>query len=226
MFALSRTPFTTLGRISAGGLLAALLAAAGTGAVAQVRQPDAPAPASPQPRQPAAPTPPPGPSRQVIQQLGAKRAEIQEMGTELKEIQQAAMEANPELAARREDLVTLVDTKLVEAGHDPAASRDKIEDLQGQLQGGELARDEQRAVSQELRREVSTLQQAQNQVMRGEEVRTRQQSLNEDLLAAMEEQDPRTEELVADLRQAQQQYQQLVNEARQQQSGGMSPQGN
>ncbi|MDZ7645448.1 MAG: hypothetical protein U5K76_15285 [Woeseiaceae bacterium] len=223
MFALFRTPFTTLSRISAGGLLAALLALAGTGAVAQVQQPEPPAPAQPQPGTPMSPQ---GPSQQVMQQIVAKRAEIQQLGTELKSIQEATMEANPELAAQREELVTLVDTKLVEAGHDPAASRDKIEDLQGQLQGGELSQDKQQAVSQELRSEVNTLQQAQNQVMQDEEVRSKQQSLNDDLLKAMEEQNPKTEELIADLRQAQQQYQQLANRARQQRSGGMSPQGN
>lgn len=222
MFALSKTLFTTLSRIFA----VTLLAAASTSAVAQMQQPDTAAQPKPQPRQPAAPMPPQGPSPQIMQQIGAKRAEIQELGTELKEIQEAAMEANPALAAQRDDLITLVDTKLVEAGHDPATSRETIEDLQGQLQGGELPEEEQQAVSQQLRREVSTLQQAQNQVMQDQEVRTRQQSLNDDLIAAMEEQNPETEALIANLQQAQQQYQQLVNEARQQQSGGMSPQGN
>jgi len=165
------------------------------------------------------------PSQQLMQQVLAKRAEIQNLGQELQQIQQETLEANPELAKERDELVTLMDTKMVEAGHDPSASRDKIEDLQGQLQGEELSKSERQELGAELRQEMTTLQQAQGDVMQDQEVQAKRQSLNENLVSAMEEQNPKTEELISDLQTAQREYRQLASRMQQQQGGGM-PRGN
>jgi len=163
------------------------------------------------------------PSQQLMQQVLAKRAEIQNLGQELQQIQQETLEANPELAKQRDELVTLMDTKMVEAGHDPSASRDKIEELQGQLQGEELTKSERQELGTELRQEMTTLQQAQGNVMQDQEVQAKRQSLNEDLVSAMEEQNPKTEELISDLQSAQREYRQLASRIQQQQGGGMPP---
>lgn len=203
-----------LRRLARRGISVAVLSLFALGAQAQLsQQPDSMA----QPRQ--------APSQQLMQQVLAKRAEIQNLGQELQQIQQETLEANPELAKERDELVTLMDTKMVEAGHDPSSSRDKIEELQGQLQGEELTESERQELGAELRQEMTTLQQAQGDVMQDQDVQAKRQSLNENLVAAMEEQDPKTEELISDLQTAQREYRQLASRVQQQRGGGM-PRGN
>jgi len=162
---------------------------------------------------------PGGQAGELMQQVQQKQAEIQQLNQQLAQIQQATIEANPELADQRDELLANVDEKMAEAGHDPEASRDKIEDLNEQLQGGDLSADESQSVSQELRQEQSSLQQAQSQAMQDEAIRTEMQSLNENLVAAMREQNPQTDELIAQLQSAQQEYQALMQRAMQQQGG-------
>ena len=156
----------------------------------------------------------------LMQQVQQKQAEIQQLNQQLAQIQQATIEANPELADQRDELLANVDEKMAEAGHDPEASREKIGDLQEQLQGDELSPEENQAVAGELRQEQSSLQQAQSQAMQDESIQTEIQSLNEDLVAAMRERNPKVEELIAQLQTAQQEYQSLMQRAMQQQQGG------
>ena len=155
----------------------------------------------------------------LMQQVQQKQAELQQLNQQLAQIQQATIEANPELADQRDELLANVDEKMVEAGHDPEASRDKIEDLSEQLQSGDLSSDENQSVSQELRQEQSSMQRAQSQAMQDEAIQAEMQSLNEDLVAAMREQNPQTDELIAQLQSAQQEYQALMQRAMQQQGG-------
>jgi len=70
---------------------------------------------------------------------------------------------------------------------------------------------------------MTTLQQAQGNVMQDQEVQAKRQSLNEDLVSAMEEQNPKTEELISDLQSAQREYRQLASRIQQQQGAGMPP---
>lgn len=171
------------------------------------------------PQQSAPPAASQAPAGDLLQKVQQKQAEIQQLNQQLAKIQQETIEANPELATQRDDLLELVDTKMTEAGHDPDASREKIEDLQGQLDSGELSDEETRSVGQELRQQQSSLQQAQGQAMQDQQVQQEIQQLNEELVAAMREQNPQTDELIAQLQTAQQEYQALMQQAMQQQGG-------
>jgi len=159
----------------------------------------------------------------LMQQVQQKQAEIQQLNQQLAQIQQATIEANPELADQRDELLASVDEKMVEAGHDPDTSREKIGDLQEQLEGGELSTEESQTVTQEIRQEQTQLQQAQRQAMQDEAIQTEIQSLNEGLVEAMREQNPQTEQLIAQLQAVQQEYQALMQRAMQQQ-GAMQQQ--
>lgn len=159
----------------------------------------------------------------LMQQVQQKQAEIQQLNQQLAQIQQETIEANPELADQRDELLANVDDKMVQAGHDPEASREKIGELQEQLQGGELSDEESQSVAQEIRQEQTTLQQAQGQAMQDEAIRTEIESLNEGLVAAMSEQNPQTEQLIAQLQSAQQEYQALMQRAMQQQGAAQQP---
>lgn len=203
---------------------AALSLLALAGAHAQMAQQPAPMkPQQPAAQQPAPVSPPQAPAQQPMQQILAKRAEIQQLGAELQEIQDATMDANPELAAQRDELVTLMDTKMLDAGYDATAGREKIENLQGQLQGEELSQEDRQALRAQVQRELSSLEQAQGEAMKDQEVQTKRQALNENLVEAMEEQNPQTEELISDLRSASQEYRQLARQMQQQQGATTPP---
>lgn len=169
-------------------------------------------------------TPSPGGS-ELMQKIQAKRAEIQNLNQQLMEIQRETIENNPELAEQRDDLISFVDEKMEEAGYDTTAGRERIEELQGEIQGGELSAEEEQQRRQELRREMGSMQQAQGQVMEDEEFLSRRKALNEDLVAAMQERNPKTEELIAELEQAQQEYQALAQQAMQQHGMGRPREG-
>lgn len=153
----------------------------------------------------------------LMQQVQQAQAQIQELSQQLAQIQQATMEANPDLAEQRDELLANVDEKMVEAGHDPDASREEIGDLQEQLQGGELSTEESQSVTQEIRQAQTQLQQAQREAMQDDAIQVEIQSLNEGLIEAMREHNPQTEQLIAQLQTAQQEYQSLMQRAMQQQ---------
>jgi chromosome segregation ATPase len=157
----------------------------------------------------------------LMQQVQAKRAEIQQLNQQLMEIQENAIEANPELAKQRDELISFVDEKMAEGGYDAEAARGRIEQLQGEMQSGDLSAEEQQQNRQQLRQEMTSMQQAQGQVMEDEEFQAKRESLNENLVAAMQEQNPKTDELISQLQTAQQEYQQLAQQAMQQHGGGM-----
>jgi chromosome segregation ATPase len=162
-----------------------------------------------------------GQGNELIQQVQAKRAEIQQLNQQLMQIQESTIEANPELAQQRDDLISFVDEKMAETGYDAEAARGRIEQLQGEMQSGELSTEEQQQHRQQLRQEMTSMQQAQGQIMQDEEFQAKREALNENLVAAMQEQNPQTDELISRLQTAQQEYQQLAQQAMQQQGGGM-----
>jgi len=160
-----------------------------------------------------------GEQQALMQQLNAKRQEIQQLNQKLMTIQESAMEANPDLEQQREDWVALVDTKMKEAGHNPAQSREKIQGLQAQLQEDELSQEESQAVAQQLRQEQGSLQQAQREILQDEQVKSERTALNQQMIEAMQEQNPRTDEIIAQLQAAQQDYRAIAQQAMQQSQG-------
>jgi chromosome segregation ATPase len=157
----------------------------------------------------------------LMQQVQQKRAEIEQLNQQLMVIQENTIEANPELATQRDELISFVDEKMAETGYDAEAARGRIEELQGEMQSGDLSAEEEQQHRQQLRQEMTSMQQAQGQVMQDEEFQAKRQALNENLVAAMQEQNPKTDELISQLQTAQQEYQQLAQQAMQQRGGGM-----
>jgi len=157
----------------------------------------------------------------LMQQVQAKRAEIQQLNQQLMEIQENTIAANPDLAEQRDELISFVDEKMAETGYDAEAARGRIEKLQGEMQAGDLSADEEQQRRQQLRQEMTSIQQAQGQVMQDQEFQAKREALNESLVAAMREQNPKTDELISQLQSAQQEYQQLAQQAMQQHGGGM-----
>jgi len=152
-----------------------------------------------------------------VQKLQKQRQAIQQLSQKLFKIQQATLEANPELKQQRDDLMSLVDTKMKEAGHEPQAKRDKIKGLQQQLQGGDLSQEKAQSLNEELRKAKGSLRKAQQQAMQDQEVQQQRQALSQSLVSAMKEQNPKAEQLLADLQQARKQYRSILQNAMQKQ---------
>ncbi len=166
-----------------------------------------------------------GEPSELLQQVQQKQGEIQQLNQQLAEIQQSTIEANPSLADQRDEFMAMIDDKMSESGVDPEQSRQKMEDLQGRLESGELSEEETQTASEQLRQEQNTMRQAQGQAMQDPEVQARIQSLNEELLAAMREQNPETDDLISRLQTAQQEYQALMQQAMQKHGGSDPTQG-
>ncbi len=137
------------------------------------------------------------------------RQTVMQLGQELTEIEEAAVEANPELQRKREELQDLLMETMAEQGAEPRARIDRLEELQPRLSGAGADGEEREALMREFRQEQEALMQAQNEALNVPEVREAQQELQEQTFAAMKEIDPETEELVERLREAQQRAQQL-----------------
>jgi predicted nucleic acid-binding Zn-ribbon protein len=159
--------------------LAGLLAAAtAPGAVAQT----APGPAS-SPTQLQQPVPTPAARARAIQeQLVAIRADT--------------LAANEDLAERKEALDDLLLETMRANGHTPEADIAKLREIRDQLEDGSLSATEQQTLQQEFLAVRATLAGAQQQAMATEAVQTQGRAYQEELLAAMREQDARTDALL------------------------------
>lgn len=154
-----------------------------------------------------------------MQQLQAKRNELEALNQQLTELRDRAIEANPELAQQRDALQSSLETGMKDAGYDMTEGRARIEELQGQMQSGELTPAEQQEKNQALRSELGEMRAAQGEAMEDAEFKKHREALNEDMIAAMKEVDPQAETLIRDLQVAQREYQQLAQQAMQQRGG-------
>lgn len=155
----------------------------------------------------------------LMQKLQAKRNEVQALNQQLMQLQEETVAANPELADEREALQAHLESGMKEAGYDVAQGRTRIETLQSELESGELSPEKQQENREALRSELGDMRAAQGEAMENAEFKSRRQSLNEDMLAAMQEQNPEAEALIRDLQVAQREYQMLAQQAMQQREG-------
>jgi len=137
--------------------------------------------------------------REGIQQMQQARRELQKTNQELAAIREKTLENNPELAKRRDELSALVQETMSEQGHDPDAQIERLEELRKKMQSGDVEASERREILQEAQSQQQQLQQAQQAALQDEEVQQAREAFGEDLIAAMKEEDPRTEELIQKL---------------------------
>jgi hypothetical protein len=140
-------------------------------------------------------TPAPGPA-----------ARAQAIQQQLMQIRAETLEANPDLAERQEALGDLVRETMREAGHTPEADLAKMGEIRETLQDGDVAGEERETLIQEFNDLRAGFMGARQQAMASDEVQAQGQAFQESLMAAMVEQDPRTEQLMQRMSQLQQQF--------------------
>ncbi|WP_018139180.1 MULTISPECIES: hypothetical protein [unclassified Thioalkalivibrio] len=152
-----------------------------------------------------------GMGQQGQQEGGANpQMEMQQLQQTLAETQQQAIENNPDLERKGEELENLVLDKMEEAGYQPRQDLETLEGAEERLRDPDLSAEERQQViqSEEVQQAQMNLQEAQQAVAQDEEVISAQESLREDLMAAMREENPDIDDIIARLETLQQEMQQ------------------
>lgn len=141
---------------------------------------------------------------QKVEQFKQLQLQLEELQQQLNAIQEATLDAHPELAQQQQEFKEMVVEEMRSNGHNPKQQIEAIQSLQGKVKNEDLPVEERKAYYQEYRQTVMDFQQAQQEVMEQDNVQSAREDLNESMLVAMQEQNPRTEDLIADIKQKQQ----------------------
>lgn len=144
-----------------------------------------------------------------VQKFQQLQAELQGLQQRLNKIQDQTLEARPELAQRQKQFEQLVLDQLRAKGRDPESEVKQIQALQEKIKDQSLPEEERRGHFQEYRQAVMEFQQAQQQVMQQDEVKSAREDLNQAMLTAMKSEDPKTEALLQDMQQKQEQMMEI-----------------
>lgn len=132
------------------------------------------------------------------QDAQALQAELQALQQELAEIRNAAMENNPGLRERQTSLQNQVMTRMRDEGVSPEQDIRRLQDIATELRSGELSESEQQALAQEYQETRQDLLEARRTALDAGPVQDAQARFREDLITAMEAENPDVRELIDD----------------------------
>lgn len=140
-------------------------------------------------------------------QLSALEREFMEIQQRLVEAEQRAFANNPGLEQQADAIEQLVRSKMRAAGYDPDRIADILRETQAQLQNPDLTDDQRQAILQapEVLDVQEQMQSAQQAVMGDGEVMQKQQALEADILASMQQEEPETDQLLQRMEQIREQ---------------------
>lgn len=167
----------------------------------------------------AAPAQSPDPTAE-LQQLQVR---LEQINAELTEIQETAFEANPALGERRDALMDSIDAKMAETGFDGPETRAAMDSLATAYDDSSLTDAERTGIEQTMQSNQGAYQQAQQMAMQDPAIQESLQTLNTELLEAMQEADARTDTLVQEMQMARQRFQMLMQAMMQQRQQMQSP---
>lgn len=163
---------------------------------------------------PSAPQGAPDPQNEQMQAARQLHAEYVALQQRLAAIQKKAVEAHPELHKQGQELETLMMSKMTSStGVNTKDEMDAINEIEQKLHDKSTSDEERQKLVPEYQKRIKAFRNAQIQVMQDPEVRKAQTALMEATIAAMKEQDPKTEELMAQVQQKQAQMQKLMESA-------------
>lgn len=174
----------------AAALLAATLIASPSAWAGDPAGDEAKGAKAPQPQQP-------NPQQQAMQ--------IQQ---KLVQIQKATVEANPELAEQQQELQALIQEKMKANGHTPEKDMSRLKKIREQAQAEDMDKKERQSLAQEFQQTRQKLGNARREAMQDEEVQEKTEALQQDMIAAMKEQNPETEKLLKQMEALQAAHQQ------------------
>ncbi len=146
-------------------------------------------------------------------ELRDAQKKVQDLNQQIGEIQKKAMNANPGLQEKRDDLRSLLKDKMEAKGHTPGEDISRMKEIRKKLsEEKEIPKAERQKLMQEFQQTARTFQQAQKEAMKDPEVQEARQQFQDDLLAAMKKEEPKVEQLIEDLKQARKEFQKLLQD--------------
>jgi hypothetical protein len=159
-----------------------------------------------------------GPQNAQMQAFLKTRQELQQVRQQLAKIQQDTVKSNPELKKQQDALQQHVFKVMKDNGHTPEADLKALQDMRKQAKNKDLSDEKRQDLARKFQQKAVAFQRAQQEAMQDEDINKRRQELSQNLITAMNDQDPdtqkllkRAKELTAKLRQIQQQVQQQHN---------------
>ena len=143
-------------------------------------------------------------------QGGNPQMEMQQLQQTLAETQQQAIQNNPQLEQKGEELENLVLDKMESAGYQPRRDLETLESAEERLRDPDLSSEERQQViqSEDVQQAQMNLQEAQQAVAQDQEIREAQESLRDDLMAAMRQENADIDNVIERMQSLQQQMQQ------------------
>lgn len=148
---------------------------------------------------------------EAARQLHGEYAELQKR---LGMIQEKAVKAHPELEKQNRELEALIMSKMkLPGGGSPKDEVAALNALEQKLGSEKTSEAERQKLMAEYRERATAFRDVQMQAFRDPQVQKAQAALVDATVAAMKEQDPRTEELLQQLQQKQAQLRQMMESA-------------
>ncbi|WP_018867082.1 MULTISPECIES: hypothetical protein [unclassified Thioalkalivibrio] len=143
-------------------------------------------------------------------QGGNPQMEMQQLQQTLAETQQQAIQNNPQLEQKGEELENLVLDKMESAGYQPRRDLETLESAEERLRDPDLSAEQRQEViqSEDVQQAQMNLQEAQQAVAQDEEILEAQEALREDLMAAMRQENADIDDVIQRMQSLQQQMQQ------------------
>lgn len=148
-----------------------------------------------------------------------KRNELQQLQSQLGNIQKKTMDKHPELQKKQSDFRDLMISKMKDKGHDPNKDIDHLKSLQAKLQDKDIKPDQRKALIKDFRQTNMTLRMEQQKALQDSDVQKARQSLSNDIISAMRDEDPRTDDLLKKVKETRQSLIQMQRRAAAQAKG-------
>jgi uncharacterized coiled-coil DUF342 family protein len=145
-----------------------------------------------------------------MQELQELQQKMHAVGQQLNEIRQKTLEAKPELQKQQDEYRSLLFKTMKGQGSDPDPTLARMREIEEQVQDQELAEDKRKQLIMEYQEKDAQLQQAGHDAIQDEGVHKAAEKLSQATIAAMREQNPKTEELLQEMEQVRKEMQQIL----------------
>ena len=133
---------------------------------------------------------------EIMKEAQQLQQEIMQLQEKLDTIQQEAIAEHPELQKEQKDFMNLLVATMEQQGNDPEKDLNQLREMQARLEDKSVPQAERHDLSRKFRQKDADFQQAQQNALGDEGVRKAQKHLNDNILAAMKDQNTKTEELI------------------------------
>lgn len=124
----------------------------------------------------------------------------QKKSRKLQKIHKKTLQNNPELKQQQEAYRDMVQAAIEDQGYDMSSGREKLQKLSKKLQAGDLPKSKRKELMQKFQSQRRQMSQARRKAMQQPEIQKAREDLKQATLAAMKEQNPKTDELISSLR--------------------------